>query len=124
MLTALVPGAAIIRAEPLVKILCLQVEETTTGYVRSGMLRKVISLGVGFFAALGVMQILSGFPLHYILLPGYLLVLGMMFMCSQLFIGIAFDSCTVSTGPMIITFVMALATGLAEVLEEFDPLMD
>ncbi len=110
---ALVLGLVIAWAEPMVKILCSQVEETTTGYVRSGMLQKVISLGVGIFAALGVLQILAGFPLHYILLPGYLLVLGMMFMCNQLFIGIAFDSCAVSTGSMVITFVMALAIGLA-----------
>jgi len=121
---AFILGLVITWAEPAVNILCSQVEEATSGFVRSTMMRKTISLGVAFFAALGTAQILVGFPLQYILIPGYLLVLGMMLFCSRLFIGIAFDSCTVSTGPMVITFVMAMALGLATVLEGRDPMLD
>ncbi len=121
---AFILGLVITWAEPSVKILCSQVDQTTSGHIRSRLLQTVISFGVALFAALGVTQIIAGFPLQFILVPGYILVLGMMLLCNRLFVGIAFDSCTVSTGPMVITFVMALAMGLSGVLEGRDPLMD
>ncbi|MEG6551440.1 DUF1538 domain-containing protein [Desulfocurvibacter africanus] len=117
-------GFAVTRAEPAVRILCSQVERTTSGSISEKLLLPVISLGVAFFAALGMARILLGFPLQYVLLPGYGLALALMPFCRPLFIGIAFDAATVTTGPMVITFVMALAIGLAEVMEHRDPLLD
>jgi hypothetical protein len=117
-------GYFLTKAEPAVNILCSQVEEATAGSVPTRILARGISLGVGVFAALGIARVLLGLPLMYILVPGYLVVLLMIMRCAPLFIGVAFDACTVTTGPMIITFVMSLSIGLATVMDGRDPLLD
>lgn len=117
-------GYFLTKAEPAVNILCSQVEKTTSGSIPSRFLAQGISLGVAVFAALGMARVLLGFPLQYLLVPGYVLALLMMLRCPPLFIGIAFDACTVTTGPMVITFVMSLTIGLAMVMDGRDPLLD
>ncbi len=117
-------GFIVTRAEPSVRILCSQVEKATSGSVSSALLDYTISIGVAFFTAIGIIRIIIGFPLMYVLAPGYVLALILMIWSSRMFIGIAFDSATVSTGPMVITFIMALAIGLASVTEGRDPLLD
>ena len=117
-------GFFLTRAEPAVTILCTQVERTTSGSIQARHLALGICLGVAVFAGLGMARVLIGFSLLYILAPGYLLVLVLTLKSPPLFVGIAFDASTVTTGPMVITFVMSLALGLAVVLEGRDPLLD
>lgn len=117
-------GLFLTKAEPAVNILCSQVEKTTSGSIPARFLAQGVSLGVALFAALGMARVLFGFPLHYLLVPGYLLALLLMTRCPPLFIGIAFDASTVTTGPMVITFVMSLTIGLAMVMDGRDPLLD
>jgi hypothetical protein len=117
-------GLVVTRAEPGVRILCTQVERATTGSITEGLLLHGISLGVALFTAVGMARILLGFPLIYLLAPGYLLAMVMMLRATPIFIGIAFDASTVATGPVVITFVSALAIGLATVMEHRDPLLD
>lgn len=117
-------GYFLTKAEPAVNILCSQVEEATAGSVPTRILARGISFGVAVFATLGMARVLLGLPLMYILVPGYVVALLMTARCAPLFIGVAFDACTVTTGPMIITFVMSLSIGLAVVMEGRDPLLD
>ena len=117
-------GLFLTKAEPAVNILCSQVEQTTAGSIPARFLVQGISLGVALFAGLGMARVLLGFPLSYVLVPGYLLALLMMTRCPPMFIGIAFDASTVTTGPMVITFVMSLTIGLAVVMDGREPMLD
>lgn len=117
-------GYFLTKAEPAVSILCTQVEQATAGAMPSRLLTQGVSIGVAVFAGLGMTRVLLGFPLMYILVPGYLVALLLMTRCSRMFVGVAFDACTVTTGPMIITFVMSLTIGMAIVLDGRDPLLD
>ena len=83
-----------------------------------------LSIGVGVSIALAMLRILLGFSLWYYLIPGYGLVLILMLLVSKTFIAIAFDSGGVATGPMTVTFILAIAVGVASVIEGRDPLMD
>ncbi|MCK0473075.1 DUF1538 domain-containing protein [Halalkalibacter sp. APA_J-10(15)] len=111
-------------AEPAVRILNNQVEKVSSGYISERMMLYTLSIGVACSIALSMFRILSGFPLWYVIIPGYLLVMILMFFSSNTFIAIAFDSGGVATGPMTVTFILAIAVGIASVIEGRDPLMD
>ena len=101
-------------AEPAVRILSSQVEKSSSGYIRSSIILYTLCLAVGVFVALGMTRIVFGIPFYYIILPGYLLVIVLMFFSKPSFTAIAFDSGGVATGPMTVTFIMALAVGAAD----------
>jgi len=104
-------------AEPAVRILSYNVEKASAGSLKQMVILITLSLGVGLFVGLGMGKIIFGFSIYYVLIPGYLLALIMMIFCDQAFISIAFDAGGVATGPMTVTFVMAIALGLADALE-------
>ncbi len=104
-------------AEPAVRILCENVERASSGSIGLRFLLAILSIGVGFFIALGMAKIIYGIPIYYIIIPGYVLALVLMKFCDQAFISIAFDAGGVATGPMTVTFVMAIALGLADAME-------
>jgi len=60
---------------------------------------------------------------HY-LLPGYLISIGLSFIVPKLFVGMAFDSGGVASGPMTATFVLAFAQGVAEATDGANVLID
>lgn len=111
-------------AEPAVRILGSEVEKASSGAIRAKLIIIVLSLGVAVFVALGMVRILSGVSLVYFVIPGYLVALLMLRFSDPTFVSIAFDSGGVATGPMTVTFVMALAIGVAEALEHRHPILD
>jgi len=104
-------------AEPAVRILCDNVEKASSGSIGFRLLLAILSLGVGIFVALGIAKIIFGISIYYIIIPGYIIALILMKFCEQSFISIAFDAGGVATGPMTVTFVMAVALGLADAME-------
>ncbi|MBR0577089.1 DUF1538 domain-containing protein [Proteiniclasticum sp. BAD-10] len=118
-------GLVTILAEPAVYVLTHQIEEVTSGYVQRKVVMITLAIGVASAVALSVVRILvPGLQLWHFLLPGYLLSLGLMFVVPKLFIGIAFDSGGVASGPMTATFVLAFAQGVAEATEGAAVLVD
>ncbi|MDZ7761820.1 MAG: DUF1538 domain-containing protein [Desulfovermiculus sp.] len=111
-------------AEPAVRILCYNVEKASAGSLQQKFILITLSLGVGVFVGLGMGKIIFGFSIYYVLIPGYLLALIMMIFCDQAFISIAFDAGGVATGPMTVTFVMAIALGLADAMEGRNAVQD
>lgn len=111
-------------AEPAVRVLNYEVEKASGGYIPQELMLYTLSLGVAASIALAMARILYGISLWYIILPGYLLVLGMTRFSTRTFTAIAFDSGGVATGPMTVTFVSAVAVGAASALEGRDPLLD
>lgn len=117
-------GFVSIIAEPAVRILNYEVEKVSSGSIKSRILLITLSIGVGFAVALAMARILYGIPLWTILAPGYLLAFAMSRFSSESFVSIAFDSGGVSTGPMTVTFILAMAVGAASGLEGRDPVVE
>jgi len=120
----LVLGLAATIAEPAVRILNYQVEKVSGGYISQKTMLYTLSIGVAVSVAMAMIRIVYGIPLMYMLVPGYLLALILIRFSSTTFVSVAFDSGGVATGPMTVTFVMALAVGAASGIEGRDPLLD
>ena len=110
--------------EPAVRILGSQVEEASGGSIRKRVVVYTISIGVALFVALGMARIVYGIPLLWIIIPGYLVAIGMLWFSEKSIIAIAFDAGGVATGPMAVTFLMAIAVGIASAIEGRDPIID
>ncbi len=111
-------------AEPAVRILNHEVEKVSGGYISQKVMLYTLSIGVAFSIALSMLRILLGIPLWYFIIPGYLIALILMYFSSKRFTAIAFDSGGVATGPMTVTFILAIAVGVASVIDGRDPLLD
>lgn len=110
-------------AEPAVRILNNEVEKVSSGYIPQQIMLYTLSLGVGLAVAASMVRILLGIPIWYFIIPGYLVALIMLRFSTGTFVSIAFDSGGVATGPMTVTFVMAIAVGVASSIEGRDPLL-
>jgi len=106
--------------EPAVRILCDQVEKASAGAIRKSVVLSVICAGVALFVGLGMAKIIYGIPLLYIVVPGYIIVLVMLWFSDRQFLSVAFDAGGVATGPMAVTFLMAIAIGVSSAIEGRD----
>lgn len=108
--------------EPAVRVLADQVQEASSGSIRGTMVLLAICVGVAGAAALGLLRIANELPLAWILVPGYAIVLVLLWASDREFVAIATDSGGVATGPLANTFLLALALGAAAALDR-DPLV-
>ncbi|MDO4544851.1 MAG: DUF1538 domain-containing protein [Bacillota bacterium] len=120
-----VVGLLTILAEPAVHVLTHQIETVTAGYVKRSYVLGALSIGVGCAVALSVIRIIIPELLlwHY-LLPGYIIAIGLMYFVPKLFVGIAFDSGGVASGPMTATFILSFTQGASEAMEGADVLVE
>ncbi|HII98707.1 MAG TPA: DUF1538 domain-containing protein [Methanoregula sp.] len=98
-------------AEPAVRVLCYQIEKSSGGYVPGNLILYALSFGVAIAVAIGMARIVYGFAFLPFVIGGYLIAIVLMRFTDPDFIAIAFDSGGVATGPMAVTFLMALAVG-------------
>jgi hypothetical protein len=118
-------GLLITLAEPAVHVLTAQVEEVTSGYVKRGSVMFTLGIGVALAMALSMIRILvPGLQLWHFLLAGYLISIIMSYITPGLFVGMAFDSGGVASGPMVATFTLAFAQGVAEAVPTANVLVD
>ncbi|MDF2700669.1 MAG: hypothetical protein K0Q49_2232 [Haloplasmataceae bacterium] len=118
ILIGFILGVVIIMAEPAVYILNKQIEDVTSGSLKRSTVTATLGLGVGVAVALAIIRVLVPWlQLWHYLLPGYLIALTMMYFVPKLFVGIAFDSGGVASGPMIGTFIFAFVQGVTEATE-------
>jgi hypothetical protein len=111
-------------AEPAVRVLNTEVDKVSGGYIPEKLMLYTLSIGVAISIALAMARIIYGIPLWYFIGPGYFLALSMAFFSSETFTSIAFDAGGVATGPMTVTFILAIALGFSETLPQRDPLKD
>jgi hypothetical protein len=118
-------GLVTVLAEPAVHVLTEQIEDITTGYVQKRIINIALSAGVGIAVALSMLRIvIPGIQLWHYLLPGFSIALLMSFFVPNLFIGIAFDSGGVASGPMTATFILAFSQGAASATQSANVLID
>lgn len=87
-------------------------------------LRYTVALSVGAALILGVLRILKGWPIHYLIIGGYLIVVTLTQFAPQEIIGVAYDSGGVTTSTITVPLVTALGFGLATVIKGRNPLID
>ena len=87
-------------------------------------LRIVVAVSVGAAIVLGVLRILKGWPIHRLIIGGYVLVTAMTAFAPAEIIGIAYDSGGVTTSTITVPLVTALGVGLARSIKGRNPMVD
>ncbi|MDU2584659.1 MAG: DUF1538 domain-containing protein [Anaerococcus prevotii] len=113
-LIAFVLGLLVVLAEPAVAVLSEQVEDVTGGSIPRKLILRALSIGVAFAVMLAIFRIkIEGLALWMVIVPGSLISLILSRKVPQIFVGIAFDSGGVASGPMTATFILAFCQGVA-----------
>lgn len=125
VITGFILGTVTILAEPAVSVLTHQIEDVTSGYVKRSLVMGALAFGVGVAVALSMLRILvPQLQLWHFLLPGYLIAILLMYFVPKLFVGIAFDSGGVASGPMTASFILAFSQGVAGAIEGANVMID
>ena len=113
-LIGFVLGLLVVLAEPAVAVLAEQVEDVTGGSIPRKNILTALSIGVAFAVMLAIFRIrIEGFALWMLIVPGFLISLILSRRVDQIFVGIAFDSGGVASGPMTATFILGFCQGVA-----------
>ena len=103
-------------AERAIQVLNQQGESGTFGAFSVKMLIRCMSIGVAVSVGLAMLRVLTGISIQWFVIPGYLIALVLSRFVPDIFIGIAFDSGGVASGPMTSTFLLPLSIGVCEAL--------
>jgi hypothetical protein len=87
-------------------------------------LRLTVAVSVGFAILVGVLRIIRGWPIHYLIIGGYIGVIIMTAFAPPEIIGIAYDSGGVTTSTITVPLVTALGVGLASSIKGRNPMVD
>lgn len=87
-------------------------------------LRYTVAAAVGVSIMIGVLRILKGWPVHWLIIGGYVIVVLLTAVSPREIIGIAYDSGGVTTSTITVPLVTALGIGLATVIRGRSPLVD
>ncbi|MCP3665372.1 MAG: DUF1538 domain-containing protein [Gammaproteobacteria bacterium] len=87
-------------------------------------LRLTVALSVGIAIVVGVVRIIKGWPVQYLIMGGYFGVVIMTFFAPPEIIGIAYDSGGVTTSTITVPLVTALGVGLASSISGRNPMTD
>jgi len=109
--------------EPAVRILADQVDDASGGSIRRSLVLVAVCVGVALSVGVGMFRISYEIPLLYLLVPGYGVVLAIMWFSKKEFVAIAIDAGGVATGPLANSFLLALAFGASSAMGGQDPLV-
>ena len=87
-------------------------------------LRLSVAFSVGFAILIGVLRILLGWPIHFMIIAGYIMVMVITVFAPKEIIGIAYDAGGVTTSTITVPLVTALGVGLATVIKGRNPMLD
>jgi len=116
VVVGMVFGYFVIRAEPAISVLNKQVEDITGGGISQRAMKLSLSFGVALAIGISMLRVLTGLPIEWVLLPGYVLSVGLSFVTPKIFTSIAFDSGGVASGPLTSAFLLPLAIGASHSL--------
>jgi hypothetical protein len=117
-------GFATTIAEPSLIAVAIKANEVSGGAIDAWGLRIAVGIGVAFGIALGTLRIVTGTPLHYFIIIGYVVVLLQTLFAPRLIIALAYDSGGVTTSTVTVPLVTALGIGLATTVPGRSPLLD
>lgn len=111
-------------AEPSLIAVAMKANSVSGGAVSTWGLRIAVAIGVAVGIALGTYRIVTGTPLHYYIMVGYLIVLVQTVFAPRGLVPLAYDSGGVTTSTVTVPVVAALGLGLASSVPGRDPLLD
>ncbi|KKO49865.1 hypothetical protein VT06_04540 [Arsukibacterium sp. MJ3] len=117
-------GFAAVIAEPALIAVAEKAEQISDGRVNGLTLRLIVALSVGAVMVLGVLRIILGWPIHWLMIGGYIIVLLVTFFAPAEIVGLAYDSGGVTTNIVTVPLVAALGLGLASSIKGRKPLTD
>ena len=87
-------------------------------------LRMTVAISVGIALVIGTFRIIKGWPVHYLIIGGYVIVLVMTVFAPKNIIGVAYDAGGVTTSTITVPLVTALGVGLATTIRGRNPMTD
>lgn len=117
-------GFATTIAEPSLLAVALKASQVSGGSIQPWGLRIAVALGVAIGITLGVFRIVTGTPLHYYIIAGYVLVLAQTWWAPHSIVALAYDSGGVTTSTVTVPLVAALGLGLASHIPGRHPMLD
>eukprot|EP01029_Cantina_marsupialis_P003867 TRINITY_DN13886_c0_g1_i3.p1 TRINITY_DN13886_c0_g1~~TRINITY_DN13886_c0_g1_i3.p1 ORF type:complete len:224 (-),score=42.35 TRINITY_DN13886_c0_g1_i3:56-727(-) len=111
-------------AEPALAVIADKAASISSGRIDATILRLVVAGSVGFAILLGVFRIYKGHAIHYYIMAGYILVVGVTFFAPKEIIGLAYDLGGVTTSTVTVPLVAALGIGLASSIKGRNPVID
>ena len=111
-------------AEPSLYAVAIKANEISGGAIGIWGLRIAVALGVAVGITLGTYRIVTGLPIHYFIIVGYVLVIFQTWLAPKQIIPLAYDSGGVTTSTVTVPLVAALGLGLAETVPGRNPLID
>ncbi len=111
-------------AEPSLIAVAIKANQVSAGAISQWGLRIAVAIGVAVGIALGSYRIISGTPLHWYIMAGYLVVIVQTLFAPRSIIALAYDSGGVTTSTVTVPLVTALGLGLSSNIPGRNPLLD
>ncbi len=117
-------GFATTVAEPALIAVAMKAKDVSGGAISASGLRIAVALGVAVGISLGSWRIVTGLPLEYFIIVGYMIVIAQTVFAPRIIIPLAYDSGGVTTSTVTVPLVAALGLGLASSVPDRSPLID
>ncbi len=117
-------GFATTVAEPSLIAVAIKAQEVSGGAITVWGLRVAVAIGVAIGIALGTFRIITGTPLEYYIIAGYVLVIIQTAFAPRIIVPLAYDSGGVTTSTVTVPLVAALGLGLASTVPGRSPMLD
>ncbi len=117
-------GFATTIAEPALLAVAIKANEVSGGAIGVWGLRSAVALGVAIGLVLGTWRIISGYPIHWFIIGGYVVVVIQTIFAPRLIVPLAYDSGGVTTSTVTVPLVAALGLGLAGTVPGRSPMLD
>lgn len=111
-------------AEPALLAVAIKANQVSGGSIGIWGLRISVALGVAIGISLGTYRIVTGTPLYWYIVAGYIAVIAQTIVAPKVIIALAFDSGGVTTSTVTVPIVAALGLGLASSVPGRDPVLD
>lgn len=117
-------GASTTIAEPSLIAVAIKANEVSGGAIGVWGLRLAVALGVAVGISLGTWRIVTGYPIHWFIITGYIFVVIQTFFAPKMIVPLAYDSGGVTTSTVTVPLVAALGLGLASTVPGRSALID
>lgn len=117
-------GFATTVAEPSLIAVAMKASQVSGGAITVWGLRVAVAIGVAIGISLGTFRIITGTPLHWYIIAGYVIVVVQTFFAPKLIVPLAYDSGGVTTSTVTVPLVAALGLGLASTVPGRSVLLD
>ncbi len=111
-------------AEPALIAVAIKANKVSAGAIGVWGLRIAVAIGAATGIALGSFRIITGMPLHYFIIAGYIIVVIQTAIAPRMIIALAYDSGGVTTSTVTVPLVAALGLGLASTIPGRNALLD